>query len=166
MGSLVYLISSIPALNFDQTPPISMKVFLNDANRELSKKQFQLLEKLSLQHIKEIKVRGKLRQFINSLHGLNEDIAEIRNAREQGRNPVLTALTSMFMEKNPLEREKHLMKWQWDELTDIEADQYFTFTKVLIYKLKLQILYRLQSFNQQKGEQVLHSIIGPSKRKE
>lgn len=166
MASLVYLVSSIPALSFGQEPPISMEAFLDDARRELSSNQFQSLEKLDLQQISEIKVSGKLRQFIKSIGELNTDIAEIRNAREQGRSPGLTTLTSVFMDKNPLEREKHLMRWQWDELTNIEADQHFTLTQVLVYKLKLQILYRLHSFDQQKGEEVLNSIIDPSKRKE
>ena len=139
---------------------------MGDARKELSEKQFQLLEKLDLQHITEINVSGKLRQFIDSHAELNQDIAEIRNARAQGRNPGLIRLTSVFMDKNPLEREKHLMQWQWDELTDIESDQYFTLTAVLVYKLKLQILYRLHSFDQQKGEAVLNSIVEPSKRKE
>ena len=166
MASLVYLISSIPALNFDQDPPISMDEFLADAQREVSKKQFQRLEKLDLQHISEIKVKGKLRKFVDSITDLNADIAEIRDAKEQERNPGLTTLTSVFMEKDPLQREKYLMQWQWDELTDIEVDQYFTFAKVLIYKLKLQILIRLQSFDQQKGVKKLNSIIDPTKRKE
>ena len=63
-------------------------------------------------------------------------------------------------------REEQIMQWQWEELDTIEAGKTFTFTEVVVYKLKLQIIIRLHSFDKEKGAQVLSSVVNPSKNME
>jgi hypothetical protein len=69
-------------------------------------------------------------------------------------------------DQNPLEREISIMKWQWEELTNIDFGENFSFTVVLVYKLKLQILHRLNSFNTEKGLGILESVVKPPKKME
>jgi hypothetical protein len=56
------------------------------------------------------------------------------------------------------------MQWQWEELDSIVSGKAFTLTEIMVYKLKLQILWRLDSFNSDKGAQVLASVVDPSKK--
>ena len=94
------------------------------------------------------------------------DVAELRSAKSQNRQPVLSRIPNGVNTGNPLQREEQIMKWQWEELNDIEAGETFTLNEILVYKLKLQILTRLNSFDKVKGAQVLASVVNPANNKE
>jgi len=168
MSNLVYLISSLPALSYGQIPPITLEEFNNDASKQLSVKQFQTLEQVDLRRMKSTFKYGDAKAISDMLNDLQIDISEMRKANTQHRGAKLKALPKEVVNANPLEREKLIMYWQWGELDTIEANKPFTFSEVLVYKLKLQILCRLQSFNEKEGAKVLASVVDPNinKKKE
>jgi hypothetical protein len=163
MSNVVYLISSLPTLTFGQSPPISIDNFHSEAEDQLSSKNFKTLRELDLKNNDEAEP-GKLKTFVEFNGQIKADLLEIRNAREAERNPIVTTLSKKVLEQNPLEREKSIMKRQWEELTNIDAIESFTFTEVLVYKLKLQILQRLNSFSAEKGLEIFESIVEPPKK--
>lgn len=165
MSNLVYLITSLPSLTFGQSPPISMDGFYNDAKEQLSSRNFNKLQEIDLQNIIEGD-RFNLKKFVDQLESLKEDLLEIRNAKKNDRTPAITSIPKTILDQNPLEREKSIMKWQWEQLTDIDAGEVFTITELFVYKLKLQILHRLNSFNATKGLEILESIVNPPKKME
>ncbi len=156
--NVVYLISSLPSLTFGQSPPISLENFHNEAKEQLSSKKFEKLLKLDLKNINHETPRS-LNRFIEAIEKLHTDFVEIRNAKANERSLKLTTLSKVMIEQNPLEREKSIMKWQWEQLTNIDVGETFTFTEVLVYKLKLQILHRLHSFQPEKGREILESVV-------
>jgi hypothetical protein len=53
------------------------------------------------------------------------------------------------------------MQWLWEKLDAIAAGNTFTLSEVIVYKLQLQLLKRLQSFTAERGINVLESVINP-----
>lgn len=160
MSNVVYLISSLPSLTFGQSPPSSLDSFHNEAKEQLSSKNFIKLQELDLQDIYESET-GKLKKFTEVIEQLKTDVLEIRNAKNNERSPSIETLPKTVLEQNPLEREKSIMEWQWEQLSDIDTGEMFTITEVFVYKLKLQILHRLNSFSTVKGLEILEQVVNP-----
>lgn len=165
MSNVVYLISSLPSLTFGQLPPISLDNFHSEAKEQLSSKIYNKLLELNLNNKIDTKIE-KLKKFAEVIEQLKSDIFEIRNAKKSDRSPAVATLPKTVLEQNPLEREKSIMKLQWEELSNLNTGEIFTVTEVFVYKLKLQILHRLNSFNAKKGLEILESVINPPKKKE
>jgi hypothetical protein len=165
MSNVVYLISSLPALTFGQSPPISLDTFHCEAEEQLSPDNFKTLRELDLRN-NTLTEHGKLKNFVELIEQQRADLLEIRNAGENERSPEILTLSKSLLKKNPLEREKSIMEWQWDQLTNIDSVESFTLTEVFVYKLKLQILHRLSSFNEEKGMEILKSVIEPPQKTE
>jgi hypothetical protein len=162
---VVYLISSLPSLTFGQSPPVSLDCFHNEAKEQLSLKNFNKLLKLDLKNINDAE-SGKLKKFAEVNEQIATDVLEIRNAKKSERSAAIETLPEYVLEQNPLEREKSIMKWQWEYLNNIDTVETFTVTEVFVYKLKLQILHRLSSFSAVKGMKILESVVNPPKKKE
>jgi len=152
-------------LTFGQTPPMSLESFLSEAKEQLSISDYDALCKLDLKNPDET-VGENLLQFRELLKQLKTDILEVRNAKSNQRTAVLQTLTKTVFDQNPLEREISIMKWQWEQLTNIDFGESFSFTVVLVYKLKLQLLHRFNSFNTENGLNTLESIVKPPKKME
>ena len=110
--------------------------------------------------------KAKLKSLSKMHSGLLKDISEIRNSRTEKRQVSLALLPETVLEVNPLDREMHIMQWQWENLDALASGKSFTLTEVIIYKLKLQLLFRMHSFSKERGEQVLDSVVNPDKKKE
>lgn len=163
MPNLIYLICSLPSLSFGQRPPISLKEFKEDAKKQLSDNQFQRLELTNIRGTEEDWEKGKLGKIGDMLNELQQDRIELRNSRRQHRTPEMINLDKKIVELNPLEREKHIMQWVWEVLDDIESNNTFSFTAVMVYKMKLQILHRLNSFDAERGAKLLEAVVNPTK---
>lgn len=163
MSNMVYLMTSLPSLTFGQVPPITIDEFNRDAKYQLSARHFKRLQSVDIQKMDAAK--GGLRNVISLLNDVQQDLSEIRDAKAQKRQPKLERMPKTVLTGNPLMREEQIMQWQWEELNTIEAGKTFTFTEVVVYKLKLQIISRLHSFDKEKGAKVLASVVNPSKNK-
>ena len=97
---------------------------------------------------------------------LQKEITRIREARIRNEKAGTGLLPASVLEANPLDRELQIMQWQWEKLEDIQAGKAFTLDEVIVYKLKLELLFRLQSFNVERGTAVLDSVVNPRKKKE
>lgn len=162
----VYLTCSLPTLYYNQMAPITLSEFYEEASSQLSEKNFEKLKNTDLQNLNERSLQARMNSFCELVKALKADVAEIRKVRSKGQLPNVHTLPKSFADKNPLEREKLLLKLQWDALTDLEFGETFSLTGVFIYKLKLQILERCTSFDAKKGRLVLESIVNPAKEKE
>ncbi|WP_430815474.1 DUF2764 family protein [Carboxylicivirga sp. RSCT41] len=166
MSNLVYLMCSLPSLKFGQVPPITMEEFTDDAKSQLSAKHFKKLEPVDIYQATDSEGKVSLKSIAVMLDEMKEDMAELRAAKAQRRTPSLGRLPITVVHANPLEREKLIMRWQWEELDTIVAGESFTLTEVMVYKLRLQILNRLNSFDKERGSEVLASVVNPPKKKE
>ncbi len=162
----VYLMCSLPSLSFGQSPPITHEEFMSISRSQLSAKNYKMLEQVSLQYLENKDNKRKLKRVTALLDDLQQDLSEIRKARAQNRQPRPAQLPGSVLGANPLDREKQIIQWQWEKLDAIESGKTFSFDEVIVYRLKLQLLYRLHSFNAERGAQVLASVVNPAERKE
>ncbi|PLX19640.1 MAG: hypothetical protein C0599_10770 [Salinivirgaceae bacterium] len=166
MSNLVYLMCSLPSLTYGEAPPITMDEFLNEAQSQLSKKSFLKLGQFSLQEVNAGSGKGKLKRFTKLIEDLHNDLSELRTAKWQQREPELINLSKSLMELDPLEREMAIIQWEWDELTDMEVGANFTMTELIVYKLKLELVSRVYSFDKTHGAKVLDSVVNPIQNSE
>ena len=164
MSNMVYLMTSLPSLTFGHKPPISMDEFYEDAKSQLSARHYRKLASVDLR-LMEAK-KGGIKRVAHLVKDMKQDLNEVRSAKLQDRQAKFGRLPKAVFSGNPLQREENILKWQWEELGAIEAGKTFTFTEVLVYKLKLQILLRLHSFDKNKGAKVLASVVNPVKNEE
>lgn len=157
---MVYLITSLPSLSLKEEPPISMDEFNDDAKKQLSARQFNILESVDIRNINGNIGIKSISSFLNATR---EDLSEIRKARAQNRQARPQQMPASALRGNPLERELSIMQWQWEQLQDIESANTFNLTEVLVYKLKLQLVSRRHSFDREKGAEVLASVVNPEK---
>lgn len=160
MANVVYLLSSLPSLTFGQSPPVSLEHFLSEAREQLPAPVFEQLHELDLKDVSRTGA-GKLKSFPAAMDLLQADVLEMRQAWQHERSATLSHIPRSVAEKNPLDREKSIMKWQWEQLSELDSGAQFTLTEVFVYKLKLQILHRLASFNAEKGLELLESLVNP-----
>ena len=140
--------------------------FRDMAESELSARSFKVLEKVNMQGMDGKGRKTKLKS-VNKMHlDLLKDISEIRDSRTEKRPAKLALLPDSVLEANPLDREMEIMQWQWENLDAIVASKSFTLTEVIVYKLKLQLLFRIHSFSTERGVSVLDSVVNPTKKKE
>ncbi|RKD98733.1 hypothetical protein BXY64_3596 [Marinifilum flexuosum] len=166
MSNLVYLMSSLPSLSFEEIPPISLSEFNQDAKDQLSGKHFHIMESTDIQmDISNTAESGSGAVNI-LLSEVYQDISELRKAKRHNRQAKLERLPILVTNGNPLVREKQIMHYLWEELDSIESGKRFSMTELMVYKLKLQILWRLNSFNIDAGAAVLDSVVNPSKKEE
>ena len=160
MSNMVYFLCSLPSLTLGEKPPISLDEFHNDAKAQLSSRQFELLKRLDIRGANGDATRG-LKRIAGVLKEFQRDLSEIRKAKAESRRPSLFKLPWKVTEANPLEREKQIMRYQWEELDTIEFVEAFTLIRAAVYKLKLQIVIRQDSFDARLGRQVLTSVVNP-----
>lgn len=161
MLSAVYLISSLPTLSFGEKPPISMDEFMHDTSLQLSKKNFAKVEQINIHRLNKKSITRKLNSMITLQNDIQYDLELIRKAERVNTTPNIKSLSKTIVDSNPLEREELLMKLLWDALSSIEFVESFTLTEIMIYKLKLQILERVNSFDADKGKTVFDSVVNP-----
>ncbi len=166
MSNLVYLMCSLPSLSYGQSPPITVDELHNEAKSQLSKKHFRLLQSLDIRKLGSSAIDGGPASIRQMFEELELDLNEIRDARAQKRTPDPGFLPKNVGSVNPLEREKAIMHWQWEELDSIEAGKTFSVTELLVYKMRLQLLHRLHSFNIEEGGKVLESVVNPKEKQE
>jgi len=143
-----------------------MDEFTEESKSQLSEKHFKKLEPVDIYQATDSEGKVSLKSIAVMLDEMKEDMAELRAAKAQRRTPGLVRLPLAVVHANPLEREKLIMRWQWEELDTIVSGESFTLTEVMVYKLRLQILNRLNSFSKERGSQVLASVVNPPKKKE
>lgn len=165
MSNLVYLITSLPSLSFGHKAPVSTKGFMQDAKYQLSESEYNKLKALDIQRLNEAEDPGNLKRVMVLFEELEADKLEIRRAKRQSRTPNIFTIPVRAIEKNPLELEQYLMKTLWEELDSIDSMEQFTLTEVFVYKLKLQILERLDSFNTEKGIEIFDKVVYPVQEK-
>ncbi len=166
MLSEVYLMCSLPSLSFGQSPPITFEEFKDMARSQLSAKQYRMLEQMSMQEMEEEGRKPRLKSVKDMLEGMKKDLIEIRKARAARRQPKPDYLPESVLEGNPLDRELQILRWQWEKLDSMAVGKNFTLADVIVYKMKLQLLFRIQSFKAERGAAVMASVFKPSKKKE
>ncbi|UMB62030.1 hypothetical protein MHL31_07505 [Lutibacter sp. A80] len=183
-GNLEYLMSSLPNLSFQHEKDTQVKVtsllkkyadssvresslvviLNNEAAKFLSSNESRLFQEINLKNIHsnsfQISKYKVLSDFSSYVFNLKKEVEQLRLYRKSKDHQINQNKKNIqIIPGNPLEEEKQLIKFQWDRLELISAGHYADFEALISYKLKLMLLIRLWSFNQNKGFNIFESTI-------
>jgi hypothetical protein len=139
---------------------------MEEASKFLSRAELTVLETINLEGIykkafqtSSLKV---VREFSHFVWQLKTELSNYRRARlmegtsDKTRYDLLGDLA-----KDPLKAEQQLLALQWEKLEELSVGHYSDLSALILYKLKLEILERLWSFDQEVGyarfQQLLNS---------
>jgi hypothetical protein len=158
-----FFVSSLPTLVFGRKPPVDFSLVAQYCKTYLDTTDLIILNKI----ISGDADADRLSRFYYDWRmwdqGLSKELAALRahkiNCKENGRPFALPGrhpeyqglLTRLFSVAHPLEAEMMLAKARWKHLDEMEFGCYFNFEKIISYVLKLQIMERLESFDQIEG---------------
>ena len=93
-----------------------------------------------------------LADFSKFVADLQAQLKILRIARREAEDPaVIERLPSPIRTGNPLEEEINIIELQWDKVEALSSMHFADFSALVAYKLKLMLLLRLWSFDQDKG---------------
>ena len=156
MASYYYLISSLPELRADGDMPLSYEQFLGLCQSNVSEENMELLRNLTL-----ISEEGPLvKEWGTFYRMLVKELAHQRSLN-LGRNYttvyekdglIAQAVSAAMSAKNPLEAERVLLEYEFDTLDSLVGRHMFDDYVLFGYAIKLKLLERLTSFEQEKGK--------------
>ncbi|MBO5564626.1 MAG: DUF2764 family protein [Lachnospiraceae bacterium] len=162
MASYYYLIASLPELRTEGEMPISYEEFLTLCSGNVSEETYDLLKGLSL-HSTE----GPLIKEWAEFYGLlQRELSHQRNLN-LGRNDTTVyekdgligqVVSAALSAKNPLEAERILLEYEFENLDNLVGLHMFDDYVLFGYAVKLKLLERLTSFEQEKGKQEFQSL--------
>ena len=171
MSQYYFAVASLPHLiyNMDKVPPIEQ--FIEICEKNCSSKDLKLILAASFEDIEQKKIKNtilnnwfiwerNLRNKLVLLRAKKRNVSPEEYIRE---NPELFVddkfIREAFEDDSPLEAEDILNYERWSYLDSLEIGHYFDEIKLMIYYLRLQILWRRKDINKEKGTQVFNEIL-------
>ena len=174
MAEYYYILSSLPMLNFYGQPPLPYPEFVEQCTLWLSSRDLlQLrLARIDIENIPPEKVYNDLLiRWISFENTLRNELVKIRSKAlqipeekylrpESAFDPSAQLFVHQAIETpSPQKTEIELLKIRWYFLTHYDVGHYFDLTALIIYGLKLQLLGRIQNFEEAKGQQILEQLV-------
>ena len=162
MASYYYLIASLPELRADGDMPITYEEFLSLCQSNVSEKDYEILKNLSLDSKEGPLVKdwanfyGMLTKELNYQRSLN--LGKSYSSAYDKDGLISQVVNSALSAKNPLEAEKLLLEYEFDNLDSLVGLHMFDDHVLFGYAIKLKLLERLTSFEQDKGKAEFQSL--------
>ncbi len=172
MASYHYLIASLPELQADQDMPLTYEEFLGLCKNTVERAVYEELENLTLAS-QEGPLVSKWAQFYRQL---TQELNLQRSQRlgkackpPEDKDPLVTNVaTAALHARNPLEAEKILLAYEFENLDQLVGMHMFDKYVLFGYAIKLKLLERQACFRQEKGkaefsrlfQQVQEGIVG------
>ena len=162
MASYYYLISSLPELRADGEMPISYSEFLTYCQSNVSESDYQLLKDLTLNSTEGplvdewSKFYGMLNRELNYQRSMN--LGKSYSSAFDKDGFIAQVVNSALSAKNPLEAEKLLLEYEFENLDSLVGLHMFDDYVLFGYAIKLKLLERLNSFEQTKGKAEFKSL--------
>ena len=170
MNQYYYAVSSLPFLDFDNEPLLTVSEFIDICRSTLSEKDFEILDSLKLNGIKVFDFSlPVLKKWVSWEGTLRNEIAKLRaDSLDMETESFLYAVESnteapvsagnAYKLDSPLLAEESLDRARWQFLDELESGHYFDLEKLIVYLLRLQILERRTMFTIEKGNENFQKI--------
>ncbi|MDD5505144.1 MAG: DUF2764 family protein [Candidatus Omnitrophica bacterium] len=169
----VYLISSLPVLNYLGKLPFNLENFLNKCRNLIPDKELEILRSACGQSSYSLDAQGtaSLKRWVNFEITLRNELVHARAARKKVdplkslrlSDPAQAWISHVAMaayrSNSILEAEKILDQARWSFLEDLSLGHYFDFDFLLIYGLRLKILERWEKIQTADKEQLLNTAV-------
>lgn len=162
MSQYYFTVSSMPWLDFDSDPPLSMDTFNDVCESTLSEEDCKLVKKASLDDFDFETGNPVLKRWTVFEQSLRNELAKTRGVHlgidsqqyvrqfiDDTTTPGIAA--AAFKQETPLKTELHLLKERWTFLDELEAGHFFDVENLIVYSLRLQILERKAQFTIDEG---------------
>ena len=162
MASYYYLIASLPELRADGEMPLTYEEFLNLCQGNVSEEDYERLKNLTLNSSEGPLVKewanfyGMLTKEINYQRSMN--LGKSYSTAYDKDGLIAQVASSAISAKNPLEAEKILLEYEFDNLDSLVGLHMFDDYVLFGYAIKLKLLERLTSFEQDKGKAEFQSL--------
>ncbi|MBO4234946.1 MAG: hypothetical protein J5928_00700 [Firmicutes bacterium] len=156
MASYIYLIASLPELRADGEMPLTYEEFLNLCEGNVSEEDMERLRNLTLNSKEGPLVKewndfyGMLTKEINYQRSLN--LGKSYSTAYDKDGIIAQVAASAIGAKNPLEAERILLEYEFENLDSLVGLHMFDDYVLFGYAIKLKLLERLTSFEQDKGK--------------
>jgi len=170
MSSYPYFISTLPSLTFGETPPMSCEEFIENSREWISPDDWQGLKSAAFNRENQIKNPAGI-QWKNWEETLKNYLAAARAAKlGKDQTPYLSksgsadslmrsAVQEAVKAENQQKAEEVVDKLRWSFLDELSATHSFDFNVALSYLLKLKILERWASLDEETGKEALNKSI-------
>jgi hypothetical protein len=162
MASYYYLIASLPDLRADGDMPITYSEFLSCCQSNVSDSKYELLENLSLSSTEGPLVSewaafyGMLTKELNYQRSMN--LGKSYSSAYDKDGQISQVVASALAAKNPLEAEKVLLDYEFENLDTLMGLHMFDDYVLFGYAIKLKLLERQNCFEQTKGKAEFKSL--------
>ncbi|MCR5403098.1 MAG: DUF2764 domain-containing protein [Butyrivibrio sp.] len=162
MASYYYLIASLPELRTDGDMPMTYGEFLHCCQSNVSDSDYELLKNLTLSSTEGplvdewAKFYGMLQKELSYQRSLN--LGKSYSSAYDKDGFISQVVASALSAKNPLEAEKILLDYEFDNLDSLVGLHMFDDYVLFGYAIKLKLLERLNCFEQTKGQAEFKSL--------
>ncbi len=172
-GNFVYLISTLPMLQFGSKPPFSFEKFLQICSRYISNRDIEVLKMSSIsgEYGKKAPKISTLKKWRDFDTALRNELVKIRAShrrqdpikylRQDGIADSFITHIGMNAHRNPsvLEAEKMLDSARWDALDELKLEHYFDLDFLIVYAHKLLILERWERIEAAEESRILKELV-------
>ena len=155
-GLYVYLISSLPMLQFGAHPPLSRENFLELCQRLIAEIDYAILKDLPgpKEYAAYSGRQPTLKRWVAFDVALRNELVKLRAGRThtdaarylraQDYSSLSLAQAAASAERNPAPQEAELIldRQRWDFLEELSFGHYFDLDFLIVYACKLNILWR------------------------
>lgn len=171
MSQYYFAVASLPHLVYDMEKVPSIEQFLEICETNIKPGDLALIKSARYDDLEGKKVRNKVlkewliweRNLRNSLVVLRSKKLHISPEKYLRKNPEIfiddTFVREAFEDDSPLDAEDILNWERWSYLDNVELGHYFDEIKLVVYYLKLQLLWRKKEIDKQKGTRKFNEII-------
>ena len=162
MASYYYLIASLPELRADGDMPLTYDEFQSCCQSNVSEEKYQMLKDLTLDSTEGPLVDewsrfyGMLMKELNYQRSMN--LGKSYSSAYDKDGLIAQAAAAALSAKNPLEAEKVLLEYEFENLDSIVGLHMFDDYVLFGYAIKLKLLERLNCFEQTKGKAEFQSL--------
>ena len=162
MASYYYLMASLPELKADGDLPLTYEEFLTCCESNVDDSEFQMLKNLKLSSnqgplLKEWSdFYGALSNELNYQRSMN--LGKSYSSSYEKDGAVSQVVAAALAAKNPLEAERMLLQYEFENLDLLTGAHMFDAYSVFGYAVKLKLLERLNCFEKDKGKAEFNSL--------
>ncbi|UCC43913.1 MAG: DUF2764 family protein [Candidatus Zixiibacteriota bacterium] len=170
-GHYTYLVSSLPMLQFDARPPITVDRFIDTCRLLISAADVSTLENVSSVEVVEAR-NATLRRWCEFDTGLRNELVRIRSERKKtdperflrgdGYAEPEIARVAQKASRIPsvLDAERFLDRARWRALDELEAGHYFDLDVLIVYMIRLMILDKWERVRSADKPQIVADVVG------
>ena len=168
MRQYYYVIATLPLLQFDDKPPVTLEDLYYMCRGNIASEDLDLLQTVSLEPSEPFG-NEILKKWYAWETSLRNELVKIRSQKMgiesekyQREGDVVPGSADTAREAanqdSPLAGEELLNKARWNFLEELEVGHYFDLYKLMVYALKLQLLLRRSRFTAEQGREKFEQI--------